>query len=307
MNAARSPASRFVRHIGMAVMLSALWQPAGAVAQGSPGSGSTRAIQLEGFYPELQKAREIGLAGLGVGLVTAGILLPVDYVDVPLQGLDPGEIAWGVDRDVISNRSSRADVTSDWTRNAALAFPFVLALVTAAPGERWGGFGQRTAVYAETILLSQGSTLLGKAAFGRPRPFAYRSVDQREGTAANDISRERTFRSMPSGHSSSAWTGAAIGMTEHLLLRPEASWVERAGVGFVAGALAGTTSALRVAAGQHFPSDVLAGAGIGVVTGVTVPLLHRGQQPLPGARAWMEMGAGALGGTLVGILVAHAF
>lgn len=58
------------------------------------------------------------------------------------------------------------------------------------------------------------------------------------------------------------WTGAAVGMTEHLLRRPGASWTESFGIRFVAGGLAGMTSALRVVGGQHFSSDVLAGAAV---------------------------------------------
>jgi len=91
-------------------------------------------------------------------------------------------------------------------------------------------------------------------------------------------------------------------MTDYLLSRPDASWAERVGVGLVGGGLAGATSALRVTAGQHFPSDVIAGAGIGIVTGVAVPLLHRGGRPLPSSEALFEVLGGALVGTLIGVV-----
>ena len=154
-------------------------------------------------------------------------------------------------------------------------------------------------------MISQGLTRLGKGAFGRPRPYAYQSVDARSNASAYDASKAGTFHSMPSGHSSSAWTGAAVAMTEHLLHRPDAGWLERAGVGFLGGALAGATSVLRVAAGQHFPSGVLVGAGIGIATGVAVPLLHRGEQPLPSFSSWAQSAGGSLAGVVVGLLVAR--
>ena len=66
----------------------------------------------------------------------------------------------------------------------------------------------------------------------------------------------------------------SLATTEHLLTRPEASTRERLVVGFTGGALGAATAALRVEAGQHFPSDVLVGSAIGIATGVTLPLAH---------------------------------
>ena len=96
-------------------------------------------------------------------------------------------------------------------------------------------------------------------------------------------------------------------MTEHLLLRPDASWVERVGIGFLGGTVASATSALRVESGQHFPTDVIAGAGIGIATGVAVPLLHRGALPMPSSNAWLQMIGGSLAGALTGVLLARGY
>jgi membrane-associated phospholipid phosphatase len=212
-----------------------------------------------------------------------------------------------VDRDVVGNRSLGANTASNWTRNGARVFPFVLALATGQQGERWHDFGLRSVVYAEAFFVTFGVTHLGKVMFGRARPYAYLSEQERPDDSHYDVSRKHTFLSMPSGHASSAWTGAVLGMTDHLLRRPEASWIERAGVGFLGGALAGSTSALRTEAGQHFSSAVLAGTGVGVATGVTVSLLHRGEQPWPSSGAWLQMTAGALAGTALGVLLARGY
>ena len=258
-------------------------------------------------YPDLRKRREITLSSLGAGLLAARYLVPGAGGAVPLEGLDPIEIAWSMDREIVGNHSLSADRASDWTVDAALALPLLLAWATMPHGDRWRGFGRHTVVYAEAFLLTQGITRLAKTTLRRARPYAYAPASERPNHLSYDVSRERTFHSMPSGHSASAWTGAAMGLTEHLLRRPSASGIERAGIGFLGGALAGATSALRVQAGQHFPSDVFVGAGIGIVTGVTVPLLHRGEQRLPSSNAWLQMTAGVLAGTLFGVMMAQGY
>ena len=294
-----------VRRVAVGLLFPALCLPTAARGQIAPSADSP-AIEPALSYPDLRKEREITLSGVGAGLLVTGLLLPTNYPQVPPQGFDPGEITWSVDRKIVGNHSRGADVTGDWTRDASLLFPLALALAMGQEGERWHGFGRSSVVYAETILMSQGLTWLGKVVVGRARPFSYLPASQRPNAPSYDVSTERTFASMPSGHSSSAWAGAALGMTTHLLQRPQASWVERAGVGFLGGVLAGTTSALRVEAGQHFPSDVLVGAGIGIVSGVAVPLLHRGEQQIR-TDAVLQMVGGGLAGTFLGVMLARRY
>ncbi len=297
--------TRTFRHLAAALLLPALCLPTAARGQLAPSADSL-AIQPRQSYPVLRKGREITLSGVGAGLLATGLIVSADVLNVPPQGFDLSEIAWSADRDIVGNRSRAANAAGDWTRDASLLFPLALALGAGREGERWHDFSRSSLVYAETILLSQGLTWLGKSTIGRARPFAYLPTSERPGNAHYDVSTDRAFASMPSGHSSSAWAGAALGMTMHLLQRPQASWVERAGVGFLGGALAGATSTLRVEAGQHFPSDVLVGAGIGVVTGVTVPMLHRGDQSIP-TKGVLQMVGGGLAGTFVGVLIAKSY
>ena len=210
--------------LGVAPVALALWLPMGARGQLATSVDSVSAsngVGSDRFYPDYRKGREITLAGVGAGSLVTGLLVSVDFPDVPAQGLDLADIAWSVDRGVVGNNSVAADAASSWARSAAVVFPFALGLAIGQEDGRWRGFGHRSLVYAETFLISQGVTLLGKTTLGRARPFAYLSAQERPDDPAYDVSRERTFYSMPSGHSSSAWTGAALGMTEHLLRRPD--------------------------------------------------------------------------------------
>ncbi len=266
----------------------------------TPGVTSRSALYLAGGYPDFNSRLDVVLPGLGVALGTAGFIIGEQARTVPPQGLDPGEISLAADRRSLGQGSLNANRWSDWTRNSALAFPFVVGLLAGEAGGGWAAFGQRAIVYAEALLVSQSSTMLAKNALGRARPYAYLPVGARPIHPDYDVGRARTFRSLPSGHASAAWTGAAIGATEHLLRRPRATTIERFGVGLVAGALAGSTSALRVTAGEHFPSDVLAGAGLGLLTGTLVPLLHRGAVPSPTLRAWVQMTGGVALGAFFG-------
>ncbi|MGI9629201.1 MAG: phosphatase PAP2 family protein [Longimicrobiales bacterium] len=255
------------------------------------------------YSPAFSKTQELFLTGGSVGLLLTGALYPIDMQSVPAEGFDPAEIAWSVDRDIVGNRDVARSNTSDWTRDAALLLPFVMGLAMSPSNDRWEHFGRRSAVYGEAFLLNLGTTVLLKTTVGRARPFAYLTEGLRPDDPVYDASKDRTFRSMPSGHTSTAWTGATLAMTEHLLSRPQASAFERIGVGFAAGTLASVTAALRTSAGQHFPSDVIAGTGIGVASGLVVPLLHRSETPMPTTEAWLQMIGGAVGGVVFGFVL----
>lgn len=275
-----------------------------------PPSGIRAQVDtLPQTYHQLGTAQEIGLGGLGLGLFGVGYAVSTDLRDVPVQGLSGSDIGWRLDRGTLDDAdlATEANIASDWTRTSALLFPLVLSVASQRNGDPWGSLSRSSVVYAETLLISQGLTLIAKNTIGRARPYAYVPATNRPHELAYDVTQERTFRSMPSGHASAAWAASSMGMTEYLLNRPSASWLRRAAVGFAGGALAGATASLRVEAGQHFPTDVLAGTAIGVAVGVTIPLLHRGQAPAPSARSWLHMSSGAILGGLLGSIVGLEF
>ena len=69
------------------------------------------------------------------------------------------------------------------------------------------------------------------------------------------------FRSMPSGHSSDAFTSASL-----LCVLSKDPLICTSGF-----LLAGTVGYLRIAARKHYFSDVLVGAGLGLINGQVIP------------------------------------
>lgn len=260
--------------------------------------------------PEYRRRLEIPLVAGGAALLAAGIIGSPDLQPVPDVGLDPAAIHLDFDRDIIGNRDVDAHTASNIVRDVAVAFPFVLSFASAPQGERWGASIDRTLMFAESLALSGGITAVAKNVIARPRPYTYLPASDRPDHVRYHVDETYAFASMPSGHATTAWCTTSFGIVDHLLTRPAAGWKEHAAVGFVGGALATATSVLRVEAGQHFPTDVLAGAGIGVAGGVTIPLLHRyvisGERaPSPSRNSWLAAAAGMAAGT-VAVLVVNA-
>lgn len=96
-------------------------------------------------------------------------------------------------------------------------------------------------------------TELSKALIGRKRPVLYTS------RAQDEVNQRESLRSMPSGHSSVAFALA----TSYMVNTRDR---ENKFPAVLAGATALSIGVLRVAAGSHFPSDVVVGAFVGMGT-----------------------------------------
>lgn len=122
-------------------------------------------------------------------------------------------------------------------------------------------------VVAESVLLSNAVGALVNLGARRPRPLAY-------GTTASDDERLRgnTSLSFFSGHTAGAFAAALSTYATLRRRHPDSAlpYVALA-VGVTAASFIGTT---RVLAGDHFPTDVVAGALVGSALGLLVPALH---------------------------------
>ena len=171
---------------------------------------------------------------------------------------DPGEVN-ALDRHVVGNRNAFMATASDVLEVVAVAAPLLLDVADV-------GFTpvllEDVTVYAEAIAVDEAVTTLTKYAVRRPRPSTY----------AGDPSALRStdgYLSFYSGHVSLVSTAMTVSaMTLHKR-HGQRVWP------FIVAGVVGVTAALqRVAAGEHFYTDVAVGLASGVAAGIAVPLLH---------------------------------
>lgn len=120
-------------------------------------------------------------------------------------------------------------------------------------------------MYAETIGLTLASKELLKHLVPRNRPYTY--FDNAPLKELSDWA-----KSFPSGHS--AYAFAAATFTSYVFCKYNPDSKAKIPVCIGSYALAVGTSYLRIASGNHFPTDVIAGALIGTTIGYAVPAIH---------------------------------
>jgi membrane-associated phospholipid phosphatase len=171
---------------------------------------------------------------------------------------------------------------------AAVGNVATATVLLAAPLALLLGEGPRQAandilVVGEAALVTTAIQVPLSAAINRPRPWAYGNraplKDRLGGGAGN---------SFFSGHVANtvAVTVATMRTFQRLHL-PALAWTALA-VGLTGSAFIGVA---RVASGNHFPTDVLAGAALGAGVGFAVPALHAGPLRLA---PWALEGGGGL-------------
>jgi membrane-associated phospholipid phosphatase len=179
-----------------------------------------------------------------------------------------------LDRSIIGNDSDAARRLSDLLLLAMLAAPLAYAGGEAAFSDvegRGRRFGEDVLVAYEAMAATNVLTNVIKLAVQRPRPFTY---DPKEPMNVRFDGDARL--SFLSGHASLTFAAATAiaftGFRRHDGLEP---WIAATS----AYALAGFAAYLRTAAGKHFVTDVLAGAALGVVTGLVIAHIHLRDTP----------------------------
>ncbi len=201
-------------------------------------------------------AATVGGAGL-LALLPAALRLP--HGPPPCAPCDPAGL-WGIDRWAIHPVDMRAGRASD-VLLLSVAGSAGLASVLGVPADRARG---NVAVYLDAISLTGATTDWLKVLVHRSRPVLYTA----NAVAAAGSHESRV--SFPSGHTSFAFAAA----TSYAVLarRQQLPHATRNSVLLLLGAAG--VGALRVAAHQHFPTDVLAGAALGSGIGWLVATVH---------------------------------
>lgn len=246
--------------------------PAANAGEGARGAGTARAETGAQASPfALNRTLDgiaiaSGAASWAAGFILENTIVPEPPKDVPYDKalvnafdytLMPG---WGYNHPL--------DIAGDITCVTSLALPAAAyGIGFAAHGISGRDIATLSAMYAEALLWSEGLKTILKAAVQRARPYMYET--SRPDGAESD---RDSLLSFPSGHTTSAFTGAGFLTYTFLKYFPDSAW--RAPVIAVSYAAACATGALRVLSENHFATDVIAGAALGTLCGIGVPLLH---------------------------------
>jgi membrane-associated phospholipid phosphatase len=189
----------------------------------------------------------------------AGLLFRANTVS---PGGEPDlSTVFALDRPLMAAYNGAVDLASDFSLAVAVAAPAALVL-----GREIVDVLTIAVMYTETIAIAQGLKETLKGALPRYRPYVYSAIP------GPDMGSDE-YASFPSGHTTIAFASAAFLASVMAALEPDSPWTPPAAVGSFL--LAGATAVLRMAAGQHFLTDVLAGAALGSLVGSVVPLVHR--------------------------------
>ncbi len=161
-----------------------------------------------------------------------------------------------------------------WSPDASSASDVVLYGLTALPsllffdGRVRSHLATFIILYIESYMLADGLKNTIKELVKRKRPFNYGIEAPESARLQRDA--ERSFYS---GHTSQAFNAAVFFSYIFSELYPDSPW--RWVIWGTSLAAASTVGFLRFWSGKHFPTDILAGAAIGGVTGWLVPFLAK--------------------------------
>ncbi|HEU4404229.1 MAG TPA: phosphatase PAP2 family protein [Polyangiaceae bacterium] len=169
-----------------------------------------------------------------------------------------------------------AEDASDVLVSLVISYPFVID----ALGVAWWYRGsdkvaaQMALINAETIAISTGLHGLTTVIGSRERPYG-RTCGGDLDALSVDCTASNRYRSYLSGHTSTAFTGAALTCMHHAYLPLYGGGTPDAVVCASGLVLAGLTGFFRIMGDRHYATDVLSGAALGTATGLLVPyLLH---------------------------------
>lgn len=172
----------------------------------------------------------------------------------------------GLDRSFMFSYSKTQDSISTGGAYALLMLPALSVLGHLREPDVLLTYG---VMYAEAFFLTWATKDLLKLAVSRNRPYTYQ---EGAGVYIPPGEEKDYFNSFPSGHTSFAFLGATFLTTTFLTEYPDSKWK----IPVIAGSytLAAGIAVMRITSGNHFITDVLAGAAIGSLYGWLVPRLH---------------------------------
>jgi len=221
----------------------------------------------QGVY-KLSYATDFSITGVGIATNVPAVFLKKNkplLTEEQINQLDKNDI-WKPDRFATNYWNPRVAKASDALMFTSIALPALLYINKNVRSNK--DAGKITLMYAEVLLLNAGITNLTKELVKRKRPYNYNP----DAPLSKKQERDATS-SFFSGHTSFSASSSFFMAKVFADTNPNSKWKPYVWTG--AAILPLTTGILRVAAGKHFPTDVLVGYLIGAATGILVPQLHK--------------------------------
>ena len=223
-------------------------------------------VSAQDFPYQLDWKKEAVILGTG-GLIS-GV---AHAIEKDLPGLTAEEIATlnpatvsAFDRGATRQMNGNYRKLSDKLLNASVVTPGLLLLGKPARSKPL----VLGVMMAETFLVTEGLTKMGKVIVRRNRPFTY-NPDFSLGEQTNNDARQ----SFPSGHTSITAGFSFFAAKVFHDLHPDSK--ARPFVWAGAALLPAATGYARYRAGKHFPTDILVGYALGATVGILIPELHK--------------------------------
>ncbi|HNW81707.1 MAG TPA: phosphatase PAP2 family protein [bacterium] len=219
------------------------------------------------FPFELSGTKEAFLLSSGLGFMTSYFFeQSAEMSDLEVRALDKYDIN-SFDRCATELYSEKSALASDVILGTVMAAP-VLFFADKRLNRDFKNAATYLVMYAESLILLNGITETFKVTVQRKRPYAYNESLSYKKRTSGDYN-----LSFLSGHTANVFNSAVFLSTVFTFANPGSKWVPVVWTASLS--VASTVAVLRVAAGKHYPTDVIAGAVLGSVTGLLIPLLHK--------------------------------
>ncbi len=245
-------------------------------------------VRWDPTWPRFRTAEYVVTGIMGISVFAGSAIPPAENNWRPIGTFDAGV------RDALRLRSESARKTAADVSDLVLTL-MVNQLVVDAMLVAWWGHdrpsvaSQLVLMDMEAIAVTGGIQSIVSGLSSRWRPYRDTCVGPLD-AQTRDCRDNKQYRSFFSGHTSGAFTVAGLMCMHHAYLPLYGGGAREKLVCVASFAAAATVGMLRMAADQHFLSDVLVGATIGTLGGLGVPwLLHYsgGAKPLVAGRtAW---------------------
>jgi undecaprenyl-diphosphatase len=263
---------------------------AGLVAAGIAAAADARADGPPPGAPQLALGQHFSLDPVADGALTAvgfgfsgllGLVLSTGEIKPPSPAVDSSGLLT-IDRIAVTQRIDRnAGTLSDVGLYGAVAFAAIDPLLSGVR-DGWDAALVDGFMYAESISLTLTLTDATKIAVRRPRPIDYVNCGpsaSSNGNTPSGCNNTDLGLSFFSGHAAMV---AAVGGTATYIAFVRSPGTPRPWITLAAATLlTAFVGYERVRSGEHFPTDVIAGAMAGAAVGVLVPHLHRHKEEGP--------------------------